>query len=885
MVNPDPLLIDLDDLTGATQASSPLAPVLRKALSQGDATLHERFARGVNPSLLVHQRAWLVDQILKQAWTRLVGPHHELALLAVGGYGRGELHPGSDVDVLILLKQGSAEDWRGPIEHFVTVLWDIGLQVGHSVRNIDECAEQATRDITIATSLMEARLLWGDGHMFEALAAAVSPANVWPSARFFEAKLHEQIRRHRKFHDALSNLEPHVKEGPGGLRDIQTIAWVAKRHFGASTLHDLVRHGFLTESEYQTLAAGQDFLWKVRWGLHTLAKRREDRLLFHHQKALAELFGYQPTQNRLPVEHFMKDYYVTVTELSRLNEMLLHLFQEAILHASDNPQPTPLNRRFRVRRGFIETVDDRVFQRYPFALLEIFLLLQQNADIHGVSAATIRLIRDHRHLINDRFRNDMRNRSLFMEILREPRGVTHELRRMNRYGILAAYIPAFGKVVGLMQYDLFHVYTVDEHSLMVLRNLRRFTVAEFAHEVPFCSKLITQIPKPELLYLAGLFHDIAKGRGGDHSKLGAEEAFNFCLQHGLSNYDSRLVAWLVRQHLLMSSTAQRQDTSDPEVVATFAQVVGDQTHLDYLYLLTVADIRGTNPALWNSWKDVLLMSLYSATRRVFRRAVGEPINRFQRISEVQTRARAYLSDAGLSDKDIDQIWHGLSDEYFLRHSAEEACWHTEAIATNTEPLPLVLVRDDTGRGASAIFVYTQDQDYLFAAATGTLSQLGLDILDARIMTTDTGQVLDTFTVLDAAGQPLQDAFQIRDIERRLHDALSNPSKQNVLAPRPIPRRLKAFTVPAEVTFSTDFVDKVTVMDLVATDRPGLLAMVGRALAECEVRLNSAKIATFGERVEDVFFITDRQRRPLRDEVQFACLRNRIKELLEEEHSA
>jgi len=883
--NADPTLIDLPQLLASLRQASAPAAVLRQALAQGDTALKERFIRGTNTNLLVHQRSWLVDQILLAAWQHLIGDTDELALVPVGGYGRSELHPGSDVDVLILLGEGVEERWRSALERFVTLLWDTGMQVGHSVRTVATCHEAAQQDITTATNLIEGRFLAGSAALFEALTAAMNSANIWPSRAFFEAKWQEQIARHRKQYDAISNLEPNVKEGPGGLRDMQMIGWVTRRHFGTTTLHDLVRHGFLTEDEYHSLAQAQEFLWKVRWGLHVLAGRREDRLLFQHQKALAEMFGYQPTPNRMAVEHFMRDYYLTVTELSRLNEMLLQLFQEAILYEGEAGEPVRLNRRFQARQGFIEVVNDAIFKRYPFALLEIFLLLQQHPQLQGVRASTIRLIRSHRHLIDDRFRNDLRNRSLFMEILRQPHGITHQLRRMNRYGILAAYIPAFGNVVGLMQYDLFHVYTVDEHSLMVLRNVRRFTVPECAHEVPFCSKLIKQIPKLEVLYLGALFHDIAKGRGGDHSKLGAEEAFHFCVRHGLSNYDARLVAWLVRQHLIMSSTAQRQDISDPDVIAAFAKQVGDSLHLDYLYLLTVADIRGTNPNLWNNWKDALLMRLYAATRQMLRQGDSRPVERLARVHEVQQQARELLTATGLSEPQIHNVWRSLGEEYFLRHSAEEIRWHTQAIATHADALPLVVVRDDAARAATAIFVYTEDRDYLFAAITQTLSQLGLDILDARISTGESGVVLDTFTVLDANGAPVHDRYQLQDIRKRLTQALRNPSKQLVMNRRPIPRRLQAFSVPTEITFSTELASQRTLMELVTTDRPGLLALVARAFAECDINLHSARIATFGERVEDIFILTDRQHRPLHSESQFQCLRDRIKELLEEGSAA
>lgn len=874
----------IDPVAIATQLKSgaDALPILRAALTAATEHLRQRFLSGASTHLLIHQRAWAIDQVLTCAWSALLGEKAaSLCLVAVGGYGRGELHPGSDIDILILLPKAHDSALQPKIAQFVTLLWDVGLQIGQSVRTVDECVAAAA-DITVATNLMESRLLCGDHLLFEEMQRCTGPDHLWPSRQFFEAKWQEQIARHRKYHDAVSNLEPNVKEGPGGLRDIQMIGWVAKRHFGAATLHDLVQYRFLTEKDYETLMVGQEFLWKVRLTLHTLTGRREDRLLFDFQKSLAQQFGYQDTRHRMAVEHFMKDYYVTIMELNRLNEMLLQLFQEAILYADEPVTPVPINRRFQARKGFIEAVDRDVFRRYPFAILEVFLLLQHHPELLGVRASTVRLIRDHRHLIDDEFRKDMRNKSLFMEILREPCGITRQLRRMNRYGILAQYIPAFGKVVGLMQYDLFHVYTVDEHTLMVLRNVRRFTLTEHAHEHPFCHKLIQQVPKLEILYLGALFHDIAKGRGGDHSNLGAQEAYDFCIEHGMSVYDGRLVSWLVRNHLIMSSTAQRQDISDPSVIAHFARQVGDQIHLNYLYLLTVADIRGTSPELWNNWKDALLTELYIATARALRRGLENPIDKNDRIEEVQNVAAEQIKGAGVAGETIADVWKRFDEDYFLRHTADEIAWHTQAIAqSQSQDLPLILTRNDADRGATAIFVYTQDKDFLFASATQTLDDLNLDIQDARIITTKAGFVLDTFLVLDSAGEPLSDPYQIAELCRKLKAAVANPMKRAVLSHRPMPRRLKHFSIATEISFSTDLHNQRTILEVVAGDRPGFLSLVGQSLAECEARLHSAKISTFGERVEDVFFITDLSNKPLTEEKQFNCLRNSIRERLDE----
>jgi len=856
-------------------SSDPLTQ-FRNALQEADKTQRERFLSGVAATDIVPQRAHFIDELLTRAWRRFFNKDDQgIALIAVGGYGRSELHPYSDIDLLILLEQDNHNKFQHNIENFLTFLWDIGLNVGHSVRTIAECVQLAKDDITIATTLMESRLLIGPQELLESMREQTGPSHIWTSRDFFESKLKEQIARHHKYHDTAYNLEPNVKEGPGGLRDIQMIGWVAKRHFGATTLRDLLDHDFLTESEYQTLMTCQGFLWQIRFSLHILTSRGEDRLLFDYQRSLANQFGYKDEANRLAVEQFMKDYYRAIMELSRLNEMLLQLFQEAILLTGAPAKIIPVNKRFQIYNGFIEVTNHKVFKHYPFALLEIFLLLEERPELKGVRAATIRLIRDHRYLIDDKFRDDIRCRNLFIEFFRQAHGITHELRRMNRYGILAAYLPVFENIVGLMQYDLFHVYTVDEHILMVLRNVRRFTVPEFAHEFPYCSELIQRIPKLEILYLGALFHDVCKGHGGDHSELGANEARNFCLHHGLSQYDANFVAWLVKYHLIMSMTAQRKDISDPEVISSFAETVGDQTHLDYLYLLTVADIRGTNPSLWNNWRDALLTELYRSTKQALRRGLENPVDMAELIKATQHEALMIINNA-LPQDAIQSLWNELDGEYFMRHSADEIAWHTQAILSSApSDLPHIVVREETQRGGTEIFVYTHDQDYLFAMITMTLDQLGLNILDARIFTSRHGYTLDTFIVLDLSGNAIRNAYRIHEIISTLKDQLKQPNINSIRVSRRVSRQLKHFPIPTHVNFSTDRHKRYTIAELIAADRPGLLARVGQALVKCGVRVQNAKIATIGARVEDVFFITDNNNKPLTSESQYSALRETI----------
>ncbi len=853
----------------------------KQALAEGRDYLTEAFEMGMPIKSLIYRRAWFIDQILQQSWVLHGLDHDSLALVAVGGYGRGELHPASDIDIMLLTKPRLAAAQQEIIEQFLTFLWDIGLEVGHSVRTVKECVRESKNDVTVTTNMMESRLLVGNRQLYDQMRKATGPEKIWPARKFFQAKCEEQAARYRKYGNTAHNLEPNIKEGPGGLRDIQMIGWVAKRHYDAEHLRELISLGFLTKQEYQTLNTGLTFLWRVRFILHMHTGRREDRLLFDYQKHVAQVFGYQSDDNS-GVELFMKMYFRTIKELSRLNEMLLQHFQEAIIYTKRRERIRSLNKRFQVRNDYIEVKHKKTFRHYPFALLELFLLIQQNPKIVGVRASTIRLVRENLDLIDDDFRSDIRCRSLFIEIIRQPRWVGHELRRMNRYGVLGAYMPQFHAIEGLMQFDLFHVYTVDEHILMMVRNLRNFGVPEKAHEFPLCSEILSRIPKQELLYLAGLFHDIAKGRGGDHSKLGSSDAYNFCRDHQLSEYDSRLVAWLVDNHLLMSQTAQRADIADPEVINRFAAVVGDRDHLNYLYLLTVADIRATNPTLWNSWKDALLADLYHKTLLALRRGLENPLDKYERIQETRTTARALIGERLAKHVDLDALWDSLGDDYFLRHSADEIAWHTKAIAGSEEDdLPLVLVRPQTQRGGTEIFIYMRDRDLIFATTTRVMEQLGLDIHDARIITTNTGYVLDTYIVLEETGEVIDGRKRGEEISQALHRALLNIDKLPIIKSNRIAeRKLRHFKIPTRIEFTSDEPNNRTILQVSAADRPGLLSRVGLALRFCGARLQGAKIATYGERAEDIFFITDPDNRPIRDTIKFECLHNSIREALE-----
>ena len=883
-MNIDPIPVDGDDLPpaerpppwaalagfGAGLQAIPLtvpAEVIasfRAVLEEADKALKARFAADEPVEHLVRDRARLVDLVLTRAWRLHVAAYEsELVLIAVGGYGRGELHPCSDIDVMVLLPKSEGAPWQSDLERFLTFLWDIGLEVGHSVRTIDDCQRESLADISVATTLLEARLLAGPELLFNAMKKALAPDHIWSAADFYEAKVKEQQQRHLRFHDTGYNLEPNLKASPGGLRDIQTIAWVAKRHFGAETLDELVAHGFLTRNELAKLKNAQALLWKIRFALHVLTGRREDRLLFDHQIRLARQFGYEDATYTLAVEQFMQRYYRTVMDISLLNEMLLQLFSEAILNPAPST-PTPLTPRFQVRNEYLEVASEDTFLRNPAAILELFQLLCQNPELRGVRAATIRSLQRHLWVIDEEFRQNPRHHRLFLEILREPEGVTHALRRMNLYGVLGRYIPAFGRIVGRMQYDLFHAYTVDAHILFVVRNTRRFALDRFQHEFPKMSALFRTLPRPELSYLAALFHDIAKGRGGDHSELGAVDAEAFCLEQGLSRYDARLVAWLVRHHLLLSITAQKKDITDPEVVNEFARRVGDQTHLDYLYVLTVADVRGTNPKLWNAWKASLFEEFFERTRRALRRGLESPIGEGELIAETQTEAREILARDGVPVSEVERVWKNLTGAYFLRHTAEEIAWHTSLLAPRDpfDEEPLVAVRQETGRGGTAIFSYTQRRRQSFARATAVLDQMGLTILDARITPTDNGFNVETYLVLEDTGGAILDRNRVHEIEQGLFRSLRADAESTFTVTRRAPRQVRMFSTATQIMWNDDDRNQRTVLELVASDRPGLLSEVGKVFVRERIQLLGARIVTVGERAEDVFYVADALDRPL-----------------------
>lgn len=810
---------------------------------------------------LVHQQAHYVDEVLQFLWQKHLGSDDTVSLVAVGGYGRGELHPHSDIDLLILLDDSVADTPPPALSDFLTQLWDIGLEIGHSVRTIGECRHQAEDDITIATNLLEARYLSGNFSLFEQLQQLTVSNKTWDTRLFYERKKQEQLQRHHKYNDTGNNLEPNLKESPGGLRDIQVISWVAQQHFDVRNLQGLKSKGFLAESEYEVLQQSRRFLWRVRFALHHLAGRKQEKMMIDHQRELAKQLGYVDTNNRMAVEHFMKEYYRTVRAVGQMNALLLQLFEENIILADEPRDIEPINRRFQSHNGYLETINSGIFAYYPYALLEVFLILQQHPHLKGIRASTIRQIHAHLHLIDERFRADIKNRSLFMEIIRQPKGITHEFRRMNQLGVLGAYLPEFGRIVGQMQHDLFHAYTVDEHTLFLVRNLRRFSCAEFKDEFPLCSEVFYQLPKPELLYIAGIYHDIAKGRGGDHSILGVQDAEQFCTQHNLSDYDTSIVTFLVRHHLAMSSTAQKKDLEDPEVIQDFAALVGSVNRLNYLYLLTVADIRATNNNLWNGWRDSLLKQLYHSTHQWLEHTEAQAKSTQEKSHKKYQLALEKLSEQGWPPQSITTLWHDYDLDYFLRHSVDEIVWQTNGLLENPDQEPLILLRQHSDKHTLELFIYARDRRGLFAAMTASLEQLQLNILDAKINISGDGKALNTF-IINGAQQRYEDI--INALTKQLaRDELTSSSYK----PQLMPRTTKLFKTEPVIRFATNPQQNHTVMELYTHDRPGLLSAVAQVFLSHQIQVINAKMVTLGDQVEDVFFITNRDDHALSESEQ------------------
>ena len=857
--------------------------VFKNAISLTNENLDFRFYQGEQTSVLIAEKTSFIDLILRHAWNKFDWDE-KISLVAVGGYGRGELHPQSDVDLMLLIRSGKPSRYREDIEGFLAFLWDIQLKIGHSVRSISDCIQAAKDDITIATNLMETRTICGEEGLRRLMvkktgASRIWPLKIWPSNKFFQAKLLEQNERHEKHGNTEYNLEPNIKEAPGGLRDIQMINWVAKRHFNVDSLEELIGDDFITSEEYLRLKRDEAFLWKVRYCLHLTAERPEERLLFDHQRKIAKIFNYEDGEKRLGVEQFMQHYYQVVLSIRELNDVLLQYLDEVIIRKDRAKENYLLNERFIVRNQHIETTSDHVFAKHPSALLEIFCLLGENKNILGIRAATIREIRQYRKLIDQPFRNSSAHKALFLRLLRSPHSMTTQLQRMTRYGILGRYLPEFGKIIGQTQHDLFHQYPVDAHTLQLIKNMRTFDKPEVAHNFPMTAHVYKQLPKPELAFIAGLYHDMGKGRGGDHSVLGAVDAANFCKRHGLSEEEVKLVSWLVENHLLMSSTSQRSDISDPDIIHKFAKVIGTQVRLNYLLVLTVADIIATNPALWNSWKASLMAQLYTETKKALSRGLENPVSRESWVLNTKTAAIKEMAKDNVNSEIVKKIWGDLDGEFFLKESADDIARYTVAISKKEDiAIPVILIKDKGVEApvATQIFIHTNGLYNVFPITAATLDKLQLRILDASLHRDTKENTFDIFYVLNESGKPFGGQTKvIAQIEAALKKAFQNTNQSVVDVQRRIPSTLKQFSMATIVNISNDIDKMSTMLEVITPDRPGLLMHLGQIFMKFNLRLLSAKISTLGERVEDIFHLVDMGYQPLSDPLLCAQIKETV----------
>lgn len=879
-------------LSDLNQADGSVLPVIKSLLKEFRKSADDYFLATLDARLPVSYRSQQMDELLAAIWHKSGLAVPEIALVAVGGYGRGELHPFSDIDLLLLCKDEAAISQHGDaLQSFITTLWDIKLDVGHSVRTLEDCKRESAADLTIITNMLESRLLAGSPELFSALEAIVADYQHWPPEVFFKRKWQELQERHDKHNDSEYNLEPNVKNSPGALRDIQTLNWVTRRYFGGNIgLSNLKESRFLTEFEYLRLSDSQTFLWKVRYALHMLAGREEDRLLFDLQREIAELLGFSSDNIQLGVERFMMRFYRNQLATTEICDLLLFHFNEAFMKTHQPPKIEVINEDIVLNNGYLQVNDPGLFSRDPKWLLKVFVLCAKIPNLIGVHSDTIRALRDHRNLINQEFRKDQENNALFIELISHKNNVVRELSRMMRYGILGRYIPEFGKVIGLMEHDLLHIHTVDDHTFRMIRFLRHLRFSDdLRNRFPLASKLIHRVSKQEILYLSALLHDTGKYLDGNHTGNGAAIAEDFCRQHNLRPTDSHMVSWLVENHLTMPHAIQHLDLNNPDHIYQFARDMGDQKHLDMLYLITVSDTYSTNPKLWTSWRAQLMQTLHANTTSALRRGLTNPVDKDEHIIETQQEAIKILEHQGIKVEQAKLIWKVAGEDYFLRENVDDIVWHTQSIIEHQgDESPLVAIRQTSNQnheGATEIFIYLDNDTDLFAVTAATLDHLNLNVQDARIITSSTNKAMDTYTVLDENNQPIDHPEKLESIRNALLNALSHPEHFETIIQRRTPRLLKYFSIPTRVTMSNDPVLQRTILEVIAADRPGLLARVGAVLSEFKAQFQGARILTEGEKVSDIFFILDQHGLPFSDPKVCKQLQDRLKDELDHQVQA
>ncbi len=848
------------DVLELQKAPKQFIPFYKSLLKKADDKQAENFLAHLEVSSLVRARGWYVEQVLIQLWQRFI-TNEKLSLIAVGGFGRGDLHPYSDVDILVLKVRQSKQDDE-QISQFIQSLWDIGLDIGSSVRTAKECFEQAKEDVTVATNLMEARFVLGHYANFAKMQKLVGAKKIWKGEDFFIAKWNEQKYRHKKYSDTTYNVEPNIKEGPGGLRDIQMVSWVVQRFFQTNSLHELVDNDFLTEYEYFRLKNGQDFLWKVRFALHLIAGHKEERVLFVYQLKLAKIFGFHDEGIKNPaVEQFMQIFYRNAMRLERLNSRLLQLFDEKILKEKHKNAVIELNPRFHIVNDFLEIIDESLFAHEPTVWFELFLLIQKHPEIQGVRANTVRAMRHNIDQISDGFRNNEQVKIQFLSILKQDNKVASVLNQMNRLGILARYLPVFGRIVGRMQFDLFHIYTVDQHSLFTVRNL--CLLRHGKTKVKRAQQIFANIPKPYLVYIAALFHDIAKGREGHHADLGAVDAQDFCNHFTITGDDSQLIVWLVREHLVMSETAQKKDLSDPEVITEFANFVGSLLNLRALYLLTIADISATDPKLWNDFKGSLMHELFVKTK-------AHLTENIQKQSATQTKATLlqHFTESSFDTKQVKQQINNFPNNLYRRFKLNKLIAIHQLILRQSKPIVSLLSQ----KGKSVEFlIYAHDFKGLFYIMVSLFEKYNFSVVDANINLTKDGFALNTVhCIVDKYTSSSQ-------VCEQMIKALAQEKIIDITLNKYTPSSEKLFKIQTKVKALESNNDHESIIEVICRDRHGLLALIAKALIELNISINAAKIFTIGARAENTFWIKDNNK--ALDTQQLKQLTNTLLELL------
>ena len=874
----------------------------REVLREKDAELAKQFSPKHKVRKLLKTRARHIDNLLQVLWQQQAPSTDNLALVGTGGYGREELHPHSDIDLLILIKDGNTDAYRDFVKDFVAFLWELKLNISHSTRNISGCIEFSKDNLAFFTSLMESRCIAGSRDTHKLLMQEINTERLWPSQKFCTAKIQEQRDRESRYSDISFNLEPDIKNSPGGLRELQTLLWITHRHFGTRSITRLTEHMFLTASEARVLIHARDFLWRLRYLMHMHSGRNQDRLGFDLQHKIAKSFGYQDTERQLAVEAFMGSYYRWVSKLRVASNLLIRHFEEYILLACKSQRTKQLNARFRLRNQYIEVKNNGVFRKYPGALLEIFMLMAQDDNIIGIRVATLRLIYKHRFLIDAHYRANPKHSQYFMGILKSGERVGEVLEIMRRYEILGRWLPEFAKLHGQMQHDLYHVYTVDVHLLAVVRNINgliypdsKFTLIshvsedspqkaranmEMRSDFALPTQVARRTPKPELLYIAALYHDIAKGRGGDHSTLGVRDVQRFAKKHGLHHSDASLLRFLVRHHLLMSITAQKRDYHDPEILQNFSKVVGNIERLNHLYVLTVADICGTSPKLWNGWRASLLHQLYLSARQWLLRGTQPFTDRNKYLRSVQDQALLVLKQKKLPVRKIKALWNTFDSEYFMREKLDDIVWQTHAIISHNKAGPLVIARE-SGEfkfvPAVQIFTYCKNQTNILSILGNTLERKNADIQYAHIIDTTDNNVLCVFFVLPR----IPDASQSSDAYRKsLTNALVqvlSTSKVKLKSVRHLdPPTIKSFSAPLQIMLGYEKDKPYNILEITTIDRFGLLSCLTQSLDRLKLQLRGARITTLGERVDDIFYITDEDGAVIQDDKKRAVLEDKLR---------